>query len=305
VLHLARDPLHERLQQGIAEQFPSEFVSFLPIEEATRRVARAVASGGWWFPGGGWVNPPSLCRAELESPRIRTHYAAEAFWLEREASSWHVRGSAGETLAQAPVLVLANGVHAPALKQGLSLKRIRGQVTHVPALEAPPLPVVVCREGYITPALQGFNCVGATYDSDDDPAVRASSHEENLERLERMLPGACAGLDRAPLAGRVGFRAATVDRLPLIGAIASPQPKLRDAQLAWVAREPGLYALLGYGSRGLAWAALAAELLASQLDGDPLPVESDLVAAVDPARFLLRAYRRGQALRLGRPTNRD
>ena len=45
----------------------------------------------------------------------------------------------------------------------------------------------------------------------------------------------------------------------------------------------------------MVWAPLAAELLASQLAGEPLPVEGDLVRAVDPARFHLRALRRGKA----------
>ena len=59
-----------------------------------------------------------------------------------------------------------------------------------------------------------------------------------------------------------------------------------------VARAPGLYGLLGYASRGLTWAPLAAELLASQLDNDPLPMEADLVAALDPARFVVRTRRK-------------
>jgi tRNA 5-methylaminomethyl-2-thiouridine biosynthesis bifunctional protein len=45
--------------------------------------------------------------------------------------------------------------------------------------------------------------------------------------------------------------------------------------------------LLGYASRGLIWAPLAAELLAAQLQGEPLPVENKIAAALDPARFLL------------------
>jgi tRNA 5-methylaminomethyl-2-thiouridine biosynthesis bifunctional protein len=39
---------------------------------------------------------------------------------------------------------------------------------------------------------------------------------------------------------------------------------------------------------------MAAELLASRLAGGPLPVETDLVDALDPARFLLRRLRRGR-----------
>jgi tRNA 5-methylaminomethyl-2-thiouridine biosynthesis bifunctional protein len=65
--------------------------------------------------------------------------------------------------------------------------------------------------------------------------------------------------------------------------------RLRD-----VPRLPGAYGLLGYGSRGLIWAPFAAELLAAHLDGEPLPIESELAAALDPARFLLKTHRRGR-----------
>jgi tRNA 5-methylaminomethyl-2-thiouridine biosynthesis bifunctional protein len=40
----------------------------------------------------------------------------------------------------------------------------------------------------------------------------------------------------------------------------------------------------------LVWAALAAELVASRLNGEPLPLPRDLVDALDPARFLLRGH---------------
>ena len=39
---------------------------------------------------------------------------------------------------------------------------------------------------------------------------------------------------------------------------------------------------------GLVWAPLMAELLACEIAGEPLPVEGDLAASVDPARFVAR-----------------
>jgi tRNA 5-methylaminomethyl-2-thiouridine biosynthesis bifunctional protein len=155
----------------------------------------------------------------------------------------------------------------------------------------------VCREGCVTPATQGVGSVGATFDPDDDPEPRAEGHESNLARLDRLLPGAAQGLDPAALDGRVGFRAATPDRLPLAGALPD-QEYAGDASVARLAalpRLPGLYGLLGLGARGLVWSAVGAELIASELEGEPLPIEADLAAAVDPARFLLRAARRGLA----------
>jgi len=35
----------------------------------------------------------------------------------------------------------------------------------------------------------------------------------------------------------------------------------------------------------MTWGALAAEIVASRIDGDPMPVERDLLAALDVGRF--------------------
>ncbi|HET9405048.1 MAG TPA: FAD-dependent oxidoreductase, partial [Burkholderiales bacterium] len=119
-------------------------------------------------------------------------------------------------------------------------------------------------------------------------------HAGNLERLERLLPGTAARLDPSRLTGSVGFRCVAPDRLPLIGSMpeAGAQPGARAGILP---RLPGLYGAFAYASRGLTWAALGGELIASAIEGEPLPVESDLADAIDPARFMLRRARRAQA----------
>jgi tRNA 5-methylaminomethyl-2-thiouridine biosynthesis bifunctional protein len=226
---------------------------------------------------------------------VRRFGAASAS-LVRSGENWLVRGEDGTPIAEAPVVVLANGAAAASIAEALPLPlaSMRGQVTHVPAAMLPPLPFVLCREAYLTPAAHGLRCAGATYDSDADPALRESSQVENLEKLRALIsdPQAVPGL---PLQGRVGFRCVAPDRLPLVGrlpdfAAAGATERLRD-----VPRHPGLYSLLGYASRGLIWAPLAAELLAAQLEGEPLPLESALVDALDPARFVLRARRTSRA----------
>jgi tRNA 5-methylaminomethyl-2-thiouridine biosynthesis bifunctional protein len=42
----------------------------------------------------------------------------------------------------------------------------------------------------------------------------------------------------------------------------------------------------------LVFSSICAELLASQINGDPLPLETDLVTALSPARFHNRKARR-------------
>ncbi|HEX5612459.1 MAG TPA: bifunctional tRNA (5-methylaminomethyl-2-thiouridine)(34)-methyltransferase MnmD/FAD-dependent 5-carboxymethylaminomethyl-2-thiouridine(34) oxidoreductase MnmC, partial [Burkholderiales bacterium] len=83
--------------------------------------------------------------------------------------------------------------------------------------------------------------------------------------------------------------------LPLIGPIgdeAADPPK--NPQLSALARHPGLYGAFAYGSRGLLWAGLGAELVASMIEGEPLPTEGRLADALDPGRFLLRSLRRSR-----------
>ncbi|MBQ1764799.1 MAG: oxidoreductase, partial [Aquincola sp.] len=78
--------------------------------------------------------------------------------------------------------------------------------------------------------------------------------------------------------------------LPLVGAV--PQPGARHEQARRIARMPGLLVCTALGSRGITWAPLAAELLAAWVTGGPPPLESDLVDALDPARFAARRARK-------------
>ncbi len=304
VLQLARDADHAAVSRAIAREgnYPPEFARWLERQEAEALLGLPAADGAWLFAQGGWARPGSVCEAMLAScgDRLTRRFGVGSVRLEREregegegeGEEWQARTEDGALVAQAPTVVLASGAGARRLAQSadLPLAALRGQVTHLPGGAAPSLPLVLCREAYLTPAAGGVLCAGATYDLDDDPDLRASSQQENIDRLRGLVsdPDAAEG---APLAGRVGFRCVAPDRLPLVGrlpdfAAAGATERLRD-----LPRHPGLYCLLGYASRGLIWAPLAAELLAAQLEGEPLPLETALADALDPARFVLRARR--------------
>lgn len=295
VMHLARDASHETIQRRTVETLhpPGEYLQFLDREEASAKLAWPADTGGWWFPGGGWVQPPSLCGAALAAfpERIATRFGCAVARLERADGEWRAFGADGTRVAAAPFLVIAAGAAATRLDllTHLPQHRARGQVTHLPAGTRSPLEVVVCRLGYATPAVDGVQLAGASYTLwDDEPGERVGDHADNLARLELMLPGYAAELDPAELGGRVGFRPVSPDRLPIVGAIPDFAAGRETTRLIDVPRLPGAFCLQGYGARGIVWSALMAELIASLMAGDPLPLESDLVAAVDPGRFLLR-----------------
>jgi tRNA 5-methylaminomethyl-2-thiouridine biosynthesis bifunctional protein len=297
VLQLARDADHARVQRRLAasRNYPPEFAQWLDSDAASAMLGSHAPDGAWLFRQGGWARPASVCAAMLAAcgARLETYFGAGSVALEHDAGQWQVRDARGELLAQAPTLILANGSGATGLAQAsaLPLTQVRGQVTHLAMQDVVGLPFVLCREAYLTPATNGIVSAGATYDADGDGELRAASQLENLEKIRAMRSDPGFGLD-APLRGRVGFRCVAPDRLPLVGALPADAATGRVERLRDIVRQPGLYGLLGYASRGLAWAPLAAELLAAQLDGEPLPLETALAGALDPGRFLLRARRR-------------
>lgn len=276
VIQLARDAGRFEKQQRFVDAFrlPADFLRTMQSGEASDLAGAPVSGAGWWFPDAMWAQPASLCRANLSAAgaTLEAHYGVSIASIERRGGEWHVLDADGRTRDRATVLILANAHHALAFAQSgsLPLRAVRGQVSLIPARPEHPLKVAVCGDGYVTPPIDGRHCVGASFNEEVfDPAERIEDHAGNLGRLERMLPGFGAGLDAASLGGRVAFRTMARDRLPVAGAM--------DA--------PGLYACLALGSRGMTWSALAAELVASLVSRDPLPLERDLVAALAPQRF--------------------
>jgi tRNA 5-methylaminomethyl-2-thiouridine biosynthesis bifunctional protein len=280
VLQLARDAREDAAQRAAiaALGLPLDFAQRLDAAQASACAGVRLAAGGLWFPEGGWIRPRSFARALIARSRARTLYGREAAALEQAGRRWIVRDREGEVLAEAGAVVLANAAEALRLAPSphIRLRHVRGQLSYLPPIE--PLRCVLLRGGLVLPPVDGITVTGASFDLEDtDASVRTDSHEGNLERLESIMPGASRGLDPAALAGRTSFRTVARDRLPLIGP-------LEDA--------PGLYGAFAYGSRGLLWAGLGAELLASVMEGEPLPLEGPLATAVEPGRFARRDARR-------------
>jgi tRNA 5-methylaminomethyl-2-thiouridine biosynthesis bifunctional protein len=197
---------------------------------------------------------------------------------------------------------------------------VRGQLSRVPAAVAagwrlPRLPI--SGAGYLLPALEGDAVFGATAQAgDDDAAVRPEDHARNLAQLAALTgAGATAGAspDPSTFAGRTAWRWVSRDRLPLVGAVPrghaaltaeGARPTSRWDQVRLIEREEGLFMFTALGSRGITWAALGAQVLAASIGGAPVPLEAQLVDAIDPARFRVRAWRRastgGSAARLAR-----
>ncbi len=313
VLQLGFDAKEQARQQQLAEAFPPSLLRALTQSEAEAVAGVNLGSGGLLFPDAGWLHPPALCRWLASQPGIELKTHSEALEIQRHDGQWQVRAASG-LLAQAPVLVLANATDSLAFAPTawLPLKRIRGQISRLPATPASSaLRTLLCAEGYVAPARHGEHTLGASFDfkaCDLEPS--AAEHRSNLALLEEISADLATRLDAAhldptTLQGRAAYRCTSPDYLPLVGPLAEAEAfqqayaalrkdaRLRpDTPCPWL---EGLYLNLGHGSRGLVTAPLAAELLAAWLEDEPLPLPRAVAEACHPNRFLLRRVVRGTA----------
>ncbi len=316
VLDLAEtDAVRERQQKCLARPaLPEALMRSVTAQEASRIAAVPLSREGLFFPRAGVLDPGRLCR--VLAGAVDLILGRTVFRLHRAEEEWRLLDEAGAVIATTPVVVLANGIDAARYEQirGLPLHAFRGQISYVPARAMTrPLRTVLLCGGYVTPALEGRHIVGAPYREVTLPqaaaahALEAAGHEYNLRIVKRLFPNFPAeGL--SALGGRAAVRCTTPDHDPVVGPVpdfgyyaraferlrhgaderAGPFPPARY--------HPGLYAHLALGSRGLLTALLSAEILASQIAGDPWPVARDVAAVLHPARFAVRALRRGRSL---------
>jgi tRNA 5-methylaminomethyl-2-thiouridine biosynthesis bifunctional protein len=242
--------------------------------------------GALFHPAAGLAYPDRVLSTLSQSARLHPKAVVE---LGHASHGWQVRDEAGDVMAEADILILCAGPGTEAL---LSKATGRHQPLGVP-LEGRAGQISLARAGQDVPdhavaggpygaPFHGRLLFGATFDpwdlTQNPPPVSTEGHARNQVSLAKLLPDLAASLDLVNATGRTSVRTAAPDRLPIAG----PVP---DAP-------PGLWMLGGLGSRGFTSAFLCAETIASQLMGEPSPLEDAVGDAVSPDRFNQRQAKR-------------
>lgn len=185
---------------------------------------------------------------------------------------WRVTAGGEELVADA--LVLSAGAWSAAVAERLGLvvpvAPQRGQITHfeLPGTDTAAWPVVLPRSSHYLLSFPGGHVVaGATRETGSgfDHRVTAAGQREVLDHALAVAPGLA---DSTLAETRIGFRPATPDTLPLLGAVDG---------------HPGLWLATGFGPAGLTLAPYAGKLIADLVLGGDVP--ADLLAPCSPARF--------------------
>lgn len=256
-----------------------------------------------WHSLGAWLRPSRLAHAQLQASGADVHWHCRVNRLVREGQDWLALSAQGQALGRAPVLVIAGGYDTRALLEALSaspaplpLNPLRGQISMGPlsalpeaAMQLlPPFPVnghgsfitgvPMPGEGpHTRDASETGWYLGSTFErACPEALLRDEDHAANHARLGSLLPGLSEPMRPAfaldQVQGWAGLRCTLPDRVPAVGEL--------DA-LRW----PGLHICAGMGARGISLSVLAGELIAAQLEGEPLPLAPSLAQHLAASRF--------------------
>lgn len=274
------------------------------------------AHDGIHYPAGGWLCPSDLTTALMalaQQNGMICHYQHELQQLARIDGQWQLTFAAPSAAKQHATVILATGHRLPEWEQTrhLPLSAVRGQVSHIRTTAVlSQLRQVLCYDGYLTPVnpANQHHCIGASYQRGDVATdFRADEQQENWDRLLRCLPQVNwpQEVDISDNQARCGVRCAIRDHLPMVGAVPNyaatlaqyqdlPRQIQRGDEIAPAPVWPELFMVGALGSRGLCSAPLAAEILAAQLFGEPLPLDASTLAALNPNRFWIRKLLKGR-----------
>ncbi len=250
----------------IAEQalWPAGMMRRLDAAAAATALGEEVATGGLAMDAALAVRPRRVRDAFLAGTDRITARAAQ---IARGDGCWRLLDAAGDTVAEAEVLILSGGWSGAGLWPSAPLTPVRGQADWV---QTPTAPVAAAWGGYAI--ADGAQLLfGATHDRGDTATeARAEDTARNLQTLRSRLPVLARDIDNAgTVSSRAAVRATTPDRLPLAGRV-----------------DEGLFVLGGLGSRGFCVAPLLAEHVAALVMGAPSPLARDHAGRVDPLRFV-------------------
>ncbi|PHM70035.1 bifunctional tRNA (5-methylaminomethyl-2-thiouridine)(34)-methyltransferase MnmD/FAD-dependent 5-carboxymethylaminomethyl-2-thiouridine(34) oxidoreductase MnmC [Xenorhabdus kozodoii] len=280
---------------------------------------------GIYYPQGGWLYPAQLTQAVIklaEQRGMQVYFNHKVTQLIQDKNGWQLQIGHGENrqCRKHNVVIIANGHCLPQFEQTkqLPVTAVRGQVSHIPTTDSlRHLKSVLCYDGYMTPVNPNnqYHCIGASYQRNQlDTLYSSREQQENQDRLLKCFPDVNwpQEVDISEGKSRQGIRCVIRDHMPMVGNV--PVFSELMAKYAHLSQQinankmieespcyPDLFVLGALGSRGLCSAPLSAELLASQIFGEALPLDDETLAALHPNRFWVRKLLRGKAVRTEKP----
>lgn len=302
-IQLAFNAREQAKQTALSQVSETEFLKFqiLNAEEASKIAGVPLKTSGLYLPQAGWVKPQALCGALCSSPLISVATSIGALSIQKQDELWRVTAANQQALnvdiCEAEIVVICNANDIKQFHQcsSATITPVRGQLNWFKStVESEKIKAIICSDHHLSPAVDGWHCVGTSYAANDLSAdIRPKDTQQNLAALQKISPEIYKHLDAQSVQARVAWRSQTLDYMPLAGQLLEedklrknpPRYNANPASLPW---SSGLYVNAGHGSKGMITAPLCGELIAGLVTNSHLVINSQLASKLNPSRFLLR-----------------
>jgi tRNA 5-methylaminomethyl-2-thiouridine biosynthesis bifunctional protein len=303
----------KKLDKIIQAKLPKELVQKLNKQQTDQIAQLDIGLQSLYYPLGGWLSPRQMVKAVFKKAQsegqlsIKLNRKLESF--REENNGWSLLFS--DRNASHSMLVLTTAMDTLEFPQceAIPLSAARGQVTHIPTTEKlEKLQTTLCYEGYLTPANKQSHCLGATFKRHQlDSGFSRQEQKDNKQKLAKCITGKAwvEEIECDHNDANVAIRSTTRDHFPYAGAVANYEKtkvEYGNAQKTVnTANAPfykNLFLLTGLGSRGLCTAPLLAEMLASQINKEPLPFSNDILNALQTNRQWINYLKKGKKLKI-------
>lgn len=318
---------HIKLDKLLKAQLPETLVQWVNKQKCNQLAGLDIDKPGLFYPLAGWLSPRQLIKSltkQLEEfDNIKINYSSKVTSFDTADGKCFLQVT--DTITQQTTqaihqtLILTTAMDTLNFKQcrAVPLSAARGQVTHIQSnQQLEKLLRPICHEGYLTPALNNQHCMGASFKRHDLSLVfKESEQQENFKKLKKCINNQtwveeiklASSLDKEH--AHVGIRCTTRDHFPYLGllpdydaikdAYETSQPNSLNLELykEHLPYLKNVYLFTGLGSRGLCSAPLLAEVLASQIHGESLPVSQKQLDKMFIARQWLTTIRKEKPLK--------
>ena len=267
-----------------------------------------LSAGGLYFPDGGFVETAKLCNFYLATKGISKNYNSPVKSLKYSDGKWTLYSAGQNEIAQSKIVIIANSHCLTQFDQTdflpisishgysnwLEAKNKSYESTHVICGNKTIFPPTTSREnGYL---------VSATYEKSLTKLSKLKAAKENVSGANQAFTNQYFLLNQKSGA-EIGTRCGTPDRIPYIGRVpnyAYTKKELvhlrRDAKADFKIADdcflPNLYISAGHGSNGLSTSSFGAEILASLINGDPVPASKRHLSLTCPSRVIVRGLKK-------------
>lgn len=291
-----------------SSMYSDDVLKFFGSEQSEALASIKLAEPGIIFADGGIINPQKLCSSYLNFSQISAHLNTKVIGLKRIKKKWTLLSENNEAISEVDAVVLTNSFCLNEFTQAKQVPLIKtlGTVNWFSSTKlSAPLKSVVCGKRTIFPLNQNErtnHLVAATYNTGEEESSISRATQENYNGAAQIFYHNNI-LKNNSHAHRSGIRCTTPDRNPIIGKLSNN--KIAAKELSYLSKNaqkplsiskdcywPDLYVSAAHGSNGAATCPFSAEIVASMISEEPLPINKNILASIEPLRFLIRELKR-------------